>query len=373
MVEFLGVLAAGTATLASPCVLPLIPIYLAMLMGGSTEAVQDPQGRGRLVVVTGAFAVGFTGVFTALGLGASSLGGLLSHHRDVVTVVGAVIIGLMGLKFLGVWNIGWLDRDVRLQGPRRVTSVAGGLAFGVVFALGWTPCAGPVLAAVLGYAASAGSVVKGAALLAVYGLGMALPLVVVAAFADRAVPLLRRLMRHLGAMQKVTGVLMVGVALWIGGHAFHDMAVQPPMLNAVTRSGERLSPLLGAPLPKPRLVEVVEDGCTVCQRMEPRVQALQEDCTDHLVHVHVVSLSRPENAHLRKALEVRAVPTLLLVDDHGNVAERVVGERSLEELRGLAARLQATECVGVEPVDIHTLTQESGCPSTASVSDGQCG
>ena len=364
MLELIGIFGAGIATLATPCILPLVPIYLAMLLGGSVQAVSARESRWRLLGMTAAFSAGFTLVFSLLGLGASMIGGLLAEYRGLLTVVGGLLIVLFGLKFMGLFSIPWLDRDVRLDSPRKIGGPVGGFLFGVVFGLGWTPCAGPVLASVLSYAALAGSELKAAGLLALYSAGIALPLLALSAFADRGVPLLRRIMGRLEAMQRLTGMIMVGLGLFLGGSAAVDLWSTPSRdLVAVSTAGEQLSPLTGAPLPKPRLVELVEDDCPVCQRMSPRVQTLRDDCTEQLVDIHTVSLSDERNRGLRQRLAVRAVPTFLLVDDLGQVRQTLIGERSIEELRGIAAELQAMTCAGIDPIDVDSLTDSAGCDS----------
>jgi cytochrome c-type biogenesis protein len=364
---------AGLATLATPCVLPLVPVYLTMLLGGAVPTTATSRARAQLLGRTLAFSLGFSLVFTALGLGASSLGQVLGQHRDLLTLIGAALIALFGLKFLGLLPLPWLDRDVRLDGPRRIQGPLGGFGFGLVFALGWTPCAGPVLASVLSVAALEESALGGAALLAAYSAGIALPLVVIAAFADRAVPLLRRAMHRLETLQRATGVAMLGLALFLGLAPARSLLTTPAAAAvAHTDDGVALDPVVGAALPGPRLLELVEDGCPVCARMEQAVAALQADCAQHHVEVHRIDLSREDNRWLKAALGVRAVPTLLLVDDQGRERARLVGERSLDELRGLAASLQAATCAGVEPVDVEAVDQRGGCTEGTAGSGETC-
>ncbi|MFH1811545.1 MAG: cytochrome c biogenesis protein CcdA [Pseudomonadota bacterium] len=371
--SLLAAFGAGTATLATPCVLPLVPVYLTMLLGGALPAAATGRARGQLVVRTLAFSLGFTLVFTIFGLGASSLGQVLGQHRDLLMLVGATLIALFGLKFLGVLPLPWLDRDLRLDGPRRIQGPLGGFGFGVVFAFGWTPCAGPVLASVLSVAALQSSALQGAGLLAAYSAGLAAPLIVVAVFADRAVPLLRKAMRRLETLQRVTGVAMLALALFLGVGPVRALLAAPAATQlATTEDGLRIAPLPGAPLSQPRLLELVEEGCPVCQRMQKAVDTLQADCTAHHVEVHRIDVSRDDNRWLKAALGVRAVPTVLLIDDLGQERARLVGERGLDELRGLAASLQAATCAGVDPVDVEGVDQRDGCGDTAAGSAETC-
>lgn len=375
MVGFLAVFLAGVATLATPCVLPLVPIFLAVLLGGSVEAVADTRQRARLLRMTFAFALGFSAVFTALGLGASFVAGFINEQRELLSLVSAVVILLLGLQFLDLLKFPGLGRTLQLQGPRRVGSMLGGFAFGVVFGLGWTPCAGPVLAAVLSYAAMDEDPGRAGGLLLTYSAGLALPLLIVSGFADRTLPWLRRRLGQLAGIQKVTGALMILIGLGLGIDAGVGMARYDPQLLALTEAGIRLDPILGRPSTKPRLIELVEEDCPVCQRMAVHIATLEGECKDQQVEIHAVNLSADANRSLRRALGVTAVPTILLVDDLGRVQHRVVGERTADELRGLAADLLASSCAGVDPLDVGMLSTGAACgEDVASVSEGgECG
>ena len=150
-VDLAAVFGIGVLTLATPCVLPLIPIYLGMLLGSSVEAAREPGGRARLVTATAAFGAL---VFTLLGLGASAVGSFLQEHRAWLTILGGGLIILFGLKFLRVLRLPWLDRQMQLPELKTGRRLLDAALFGVVFALGWTPCVGPILGSVLTYTAS---------------------------------------------------------------------------------------------------------------------------------------------------------------------------------------------------------------------------
>jgi len=168
---------------------------------------------------------------------------------------------------------------------------------------------------------------------------------------------------------------MVSVALLIGFNAVQDLSEkQNPTLSAMTVSGIFMNPLAGDTLEKPRMIELVEEQCPICNRMSSRMDQLKKDCLDHLVDIHVVSLSDSQNRELKSKLNLRGVPTILLVDNQGTVLDTVVGERTLTELRGLAANLQSMTCGGIEPIfDIETLPQTPSCDSEDAIGELQCG
>ncbi|MBB3978044.1 cytochrome c-type biogenesis protein [Rhizobium azooxidifex] len=224
-ISLLSALLAGTLSFLSPCVLPLVPPYLCYMAGISVEqfrngAVAVDDGRARRAVLFSAlcFTLGFATVFVALGAGASTIGMVLRRHMDILAQVGGVIIILMGLHFLGVLRIGLFSREARFQGGGKPATLSGAYVMGLAFAFGWTPCIGPVLGAILGVAAARETVGEGAALLAVYSLGLAVPFWIAAGFSGAFMRFLMRFRKHLGAVERIMGVLLVltGLAFMFG-------------------------------------------------------------------------------------------------------------------------------------------------------------
>src|ERR1043166_4295276 len=184
-VTIFAALFAGLLSFLSPCVLPLVPPYLVYLAGTSLERFADakPERRVRWETVGAAalFVAGFSTVFVALGATASAFGSLIRIYADKLAIVAGVVIIVMGLHFLGLTRIALMFREKRAALPKPV-GLWGAYLMGLAFAFGWTPCIGPILAAVLALAAAETTVLKGVGLLAVYSLGLGIPFVV-AAFA----------------------------------------------------------------------------------------------------------------------------------------------------------------------------------------------
>jgi cytochrome c-type biogenesis protein len=176
----------GLISFLSPCVLPLVPPYLSFLAGVSLDELQAgdaPGVRRRAVLTAFLFVAGFSTVFVLLGATASAFGLFVRQYVDVLSTVAGVAIIVMGLHFLGLFRIGLLYREARLSASKSV-DVWGAYVMGLAFAFGWTPCIGPILAAILAVAGSEMSVARGALLLAVYSAGLGIPFVL-AAFAMR--------------------------------------------------------------------------------------------------------------------------------------------------------------------------------------------
>jgi cytochrome c-type biogenesis protein len=216
-----AVLFAGFISFISPCVLPLVPPYLCFLAGTTFEHViaREPSAlvARREVATSLLFVAGFTTVFVALGAGASAVGGLLRAYSDVLSIVAGAAIILMGLHFLGLLHVPFLHHTKRLEVETPV-GLWGAYAMGLAFAFGWTPCIGPVLAAVLAVAASEATVAKGAGLLAVYSLGLGIPFVLAAFAIGPFVKLLSRVRGQLHLVEKIMGGLLVltGIAFLMG-------------------------------------------------------------------------------------------------------------------------------------------------------------
>ncbi|MDQ4059858.1 MAG: cytochrome c biogenesis protein CcdA [Pseudomonadota bacterium] len=204
---------AGLLSFLSPCVLPLVPPYLCYIAGLSLEEIADAgpeRGASRRVLAASlAFVLGFATIFVALGASASVVGQALSKHAGTLTTLAGIVIILMGLHFLGLLRIPLLYREARLRVERRPAGLVGAYVVGLAFAFGWTPCVGPVLTAILMVAGAEDTAGRGALLLALYALGIGIPFLLAAAFAQPFLAWMRGFRRHLGTVEKAMGALLV--------------------------------------------------------------------------------------------------------------------------------------------------------------------
>jgi cytochrome c-type biogenesis protein len=230
-VDALSALLAGLITFFTPCTLPLLPGWLALVAGVDAEALKpgaEVSAR-RLEVLSSTllFVLGFGLVFTLLGAAASFLGSLLWDHRDLVRYLGAAVMALFGLHLLGVINIKALSAEKRHHFKARPAGLLGALMVGMAFAAGWTPCSGPVLGAMLSLAWTEAGLWRGVRLLALFSIGLGLPFLALSLTWSWALPLLRRLSgasrwagRILGAMMLVLAVLVVMDKLYLLNFGF---------------------------------------------------------------------------------------------------------------------------------------------------------
>ncbi|MBN9146983.1 MULTISPECIES: cytochrome c biogenesis CcdA family protein [unclassified Nitrobacter] len=214
-------LVAGLVSFLSPCVLPLVPPYLIYLTGATIEQVSNDEtakaSKRAVMLAALTFVLGFSTVFVALGASASFIGSLIRAWSAQLSIVAGIVIIAMGLHFLGLTRIGFLMREGRLTAPKPV-GLWGAYVMGLAFAFGWTPCIGPILAAILSVAAAEATVVKGAGLLAVYSAGLGIPFLLAAFMIERFASLFNRMKRHLNTIERGIGVLMVltGIAFLTG-------------------------------------------------------------------------------------------------------------------------------------------------------------
>jgi cytochrome c-type biogenesis protein len=205
-------LIAGLVSFLSPCVLPLVPPYLIYLTGATIEHIATEEtassSRRAVMISAGMFVLGFSTVFIALGASASLIGALIHAWSAQLAVVAGILIILMGLHFLGLTQIGLLMREGRLPIPKPVGRW-GAYVMGLAFAFGWTPCIGPILAAILSVAAAEATVARGAFLLAVYSAGLGIPFLIAAFMVEQFSALFARMKRHLATVERAMGVLMI--------------------------------------------------------------------------------------------------------------------------------------------------------------------
>jgi cytochrome c-type biogenesis protein len=214
-------LVAGVLSFLSPCVLPLVPPYMIYLTGATIEHVANDEAAAsskRAVMISALlFVLGFSTVFVALGATASFIGTAIRAWSAQLSIAAGIVIVVMGLHFLGLTRIGFLMREGRLSIPKPV-GLWGAYVMGLAFAFGWTPCIGPILAAILSLAAAEATVTKGAGLLAVYSAGLGIPFLAAAFMIERFSSLFARMKRHLATVERAMGVLLVitGVAFLTG-------------------------------------------------------------------------------------------------------------------------------------------------------------
>jgi len=211
---------AGLVSFLSPCVLPLVPGYVSLISGAGVEELQSQEMRlfRKVMLNSVAFIMGFSVVFITLGAISTEVGQLLARYKSILAQVAGVVIILFGLHLTGVFRINALYADKRLHSVKGSSTVFGAFVIGFAFAFGWTPCVGPILAVILGFAAEQDSVAKGILLLTIYSLGLAVPFLLTSLLMERFLKFYSRFRTHMHALEVASGALLValGVLLVIG-------------------------------------------------------------------------------------------------------------------------------------------------------------
>ena len=217
-VGLLVALTAGVLSFLSPCVLPLVPSYLAFVTGMSLEDLQEGVDRKATLMHSLLFVVGFSLIFITLGASASFLGSFLRYYEVWIARIGGAVIIILGLHLTGVLRIAPLMRERRIHVNDRPAGYIGTVGVGAAFGAGWTPCIGPVLGAILTLAAAQDTVWAGVSLLSVYSLGLAIPFLISALALDWFLGVFSRFRRFLPMVEKVSGVILIllGVLLATG-------------------------------------------------------------------------------------------------------------------------------------------------------------
>lgn len=213
-------LAAGIISFLSPCVLPIVPPYIAYMSGISVEALSlSASHRVRAILPALFFVLGLSTVFIFLGFTASAIGTIFLQYQDYFNTIAGLLVMAFGAHFIGIYRLGFLDVDTRLDAGDRGGTSLGAYVLGLAFAFGWTPCIGPQLGAILSLAASEGSLAKGTTLLAVYAAGLGVPFILVAAFLPRLHGLMTWMKRNMEKIEKVMGLLLwtIGLLMLTGG------------------------------------------------------------------------------------------------------------------------------------------------------------
>ncbi|WP_458790616.1 cytochrome c biogenesis CcdA family protein [Yoonia sp. MH D7] len=207
-------LVAGLLSFLSPCVLPIVPPYLAYMGGVSVDEMEgDAPARRRVLVAAMFFVLGLSTVFLLLGFAFSAMGRVFLQFQDWFTIIAGIVVMVFGAHFIGIYRIGFLDREARVTTGDHGGSAFGAYVLGLAFAFGWTPCLGPILGTILGLAASEASLMRGTVLLATYAFGLGIPFLLVAAFFPRLKGPMAWMKRHMAQIERTSGLLLWTVGL----------------------------------------------------------------------------------------------------------------------------------------------------------------
>lgn len=354
-----AVFTAGVLTFLSPCVLPLIPIYLSLFSDGEVTS----NKRFRVLGASLLFSLGFTIVFSLMGLSASIIGRFIATNRELLQQIAGIAILLLGLRFLSWLRIPYLD-DGSSAGIGKIRTrfhLVNAFLLGVFFAFAFTPCVGSVLGAVLTYTSlSTSDALVGMSYLILYSAGFALPLILVSAVMGPALAVLHRIKRFIPVFEKITGVLLIVTGFLIAtdrlGLLDYAMSTEPPQLghvldsNAETASHgatcdvESNQQQTCSTQHMPVLYEFFSHKCPICLQMMPIVNALKAECSGKQIEIRQVDVRTSAGKDLARRYNITGIPVFLFLDKNGAEFARLVGYQEMDKLRSVVSMLIGEEC-----------------------------
>jgi cytochrome c-type biogenesis protein len=318
-ISIVGIFTAGILTFFTPCVLPLIPMYISALVGTNVLGIKHIN-RGQLLIKSVSFSMGFTAVFSVLGFTASAVGS----------------------------EIPFVDRVLRADASKAAAkaSVLGAFLMGVIFAAGWSPCAGPVLGSVLTYTASKTyDVVKGGLYLAAYGFGLAVPLILTAVFAETGMRYIQRANRFVLVFEKAIGIFLVLLAstllFQVASLTLQDVRADHTIMVA---ANEKQSIKVNR---SPVMIEFHSEDCEVCEEMKPVINELKEECSKSAIDIRQIDIFAEDGEHWAEKYRVVAVPTFVFLDADGLEEARLIGYQKKTNLLRSIADVSGKTCSNV--------------------------
>jgi len=210
-------LSAGFISFLSPCILPLIPSYIAFITGVSLEELSQEnnlkQVRKKVIINSALFVLGFSLVFIALGASATFIGKFMARYIRWFEIVGGVIVVILGLHFAGAFRLKFLEREKRIHLDKKPLGYAGTVLVGLAFGAGWTPCVGPILGAILTMAATTQNVLKGIVLLSIYSLGLGIPFFISGIIIHKFLEYFKTIRKYFRIITVVGGILLIVVGI----------------------------------------------------------------------------------------------------------------------------------------------------------------
>lgn len=211
--DYLMTFVEGLLTFISPCVLPMIPMYITYLIGENRNSAEsgdnEVKSNKKLYLNSLFFILGFTLVFMSLGLFSSTVGGFLSRYKFYINIIFGIILIIFGLNFIGIFKIGFLNKSTKVKKEIKTFNILTSFGFGLIFALGWTPCVGPFLASAMMRAADSSTALHGGILLLIFSLGIAIPFFLSAVFLAKLKSTFNFIKKHYKIINYISGGILI--------------------------------------------------------------------------------------------------------------------------------------------------------------------
>ncbi len=336
---FLG----GIATVFTPCILPVLPVYIGVF---ANSASNSNNKKFSIFTQTLSFGLGFSILFIIMGLGVSTISSFVVANKSLIAIIGALIIIMMGLIFSGILKIGLLMREYRvgenlIKEHNRFTSFLSG----IVFAAGWSPCAGPILGSVLTFVAlHSTNILKGALLMSVFSLGILTPFLLISLFTDRLLPKIKQIYKYMPHIQKAGGILLV-----IGGLIliYTEFPFIKSRLLTSGYSYQRDTLVSQYKDSRPTMFFIFSKHCPECKKLHTILPDIKNDCKK--MNITIKEIYVEDEPEIKERYRINTFPTIILLDVNGKEVKRVFGYQDIISLRVAAASIINEKCAGENP------------------------
>lgn len=213
--EYFLLFLEGIITFISPCILPLLPLYISYFIGGNEE---NAKSQYKALVNSLGFVLGFTIIFTLLGTIAGTFGSFIKEQSVIINILGGFIVVLFGANYMGLFKIPFLERNLKIKAEIKTLKFISSILFGIIFAIGWTPCVGTFLGAALMIAVNSQDMVKGTVMLLIYSIGLGIPFVICALLIDKLKETFNIIKSNYKAINIISGIILViiGISIMTG-------------------------------------------------------------------------------------------------------------------------------------------------------------
>lgn len=205
----------GIITFISPCILPMVPIYISYFMGSNTD---NGNNKNKGFINSLAFVIGFAFIFTLLGGMAGKFGNLINEYMNIFNIISGILLIIFGLNYIGILKVNILQRTFRINNVLKSNSIISSLLFGFVFGVGWTPCVGPFLGSAMMFAANSSHTLQGVSMLLVYSLGLGIPFILSALLIHTLKSTFNFIKRNYKVINRISGTILIiiGVLMMTG-------------------------------------------------------------------------------------------------------------------------------------------------------------
>ena len=333
---YFSIYLAGILSFFSPCILPVIPVYFSILSG--SESSPDLKFK-RLFAKALLFCLGFTLVFSLLGGGAGTIAPFIKTNKVSINILAGIIITILGLKFLNVLQISFLDRSYSINHEKLRTrfGLLNAFMIGLLFAITWSPCIGAVLGGILSYVSATGNgLLDGAIKLSIYGIGVSTPLLLSVFLYRRLADFYRTNIYFFDMVKKLLGFILLIFAFSL----FHQVAL-------VSKNAQKsISPLDKVMIPdtRPLLMSFTSSSCEDCESMKPVIEKLRTACGGKLIDFREVNVNDQQYEYLVYQQGIFGTPTYILIDDKGKEKQRLMGIQKLDTINNEIKVLTGKSC-----------------------------